>query len=175
MLFTAVLIFYASWIILTCVNQFYQAKKLQAFLEKLDLLHILPGWTFFAPNPGTSDYHLLYRVKNKNGDVSPFTSVKLKNQRQLLNAIWNPNKRAQKALTDFVQEIRMLVYLDHPEDPDHNLLRLSLSYIATLHYCTALGRQIPGTESVQFMIIESYGYITSQEPQLLLNSDFHQV
>ena len=167
-------IFYILWFILTCLNQFHYSR-LQKFLSKIDIFKILPIWTFFAPNPGTSDYYLLYRVRKKNGLISRFNNVSLRNRKSIINAIWNPHKRSQKALNDFVQEIRRVINTADLNETNQHLLKLSFSYVVTLHYCTELTRHITDVESVQFMIIESFGHFELKESRLILNSDFHNL
>jgi hypothetical protein len=36
---------------------------------------LLPRWTFFAPNPGTVDYHLCYRHRLANGEFTHWQEV----------------------------------------------------------------------------------------------------
>lgn len=70
------------------------------------LAHFSPGWSiphwrFFAPNPGTSNHHILYRAKENNreqwGDWEELIpSIKP----NMLSAIWNPNGRYLKANFD---------------------------------------------------------------------------
>jgi hypothetical protein len=148
---------------------------LKGFLVKIDPFRVLPLWTFFAPNPGVSDYHLLYRTRNGKGDISSFINIRLRNKKNFMNAIWNPPKRSQKALNDFAQEIKRQIAVHNLDDESQHLLKLSLSYIAILHYCTEINRGASDTESVQFMILESFGYFELAEPRLVLNSDFHQI
>ena len=174
MLYSIIFSFYLLLVVLTCLYQL-DFPRLQHFLSLINVFRILPRWTFFAPNPGVSDYHLLFRTKNKSGEVSPFVSIPLRNKKSLLNAFWNPHKRAQKALNDFVQEIRRWIARENFNEETQHLIKLSFSYVVTLHYCTELIRKSGDVESVQFTILETFGYSELAEPRLILNSDFHQL
>src|SRR5581483_6746809 len=44
-------------------------------LNARDRLAIIPHWTFFAPNPGTSDFHLLARDRLAGGGFSAWKEV----------------------------------------------------------------------------------------------------
>jgi len=173
-MFYIVLSFYLLFACLTCLNQL-SIPRLQRALARIDIFRLLPVWTFFAPNPGVSDYHLVYRCRDKNGNISPFKKVSLRNKKNIANAIWNPGKRSQKALNDFVQDIRRMISDNDMDETNEHLLKLSFSYIVTLHYCTELVKQTFEEASVQFMILESFGYFELRKPRLILNSEFHRI
>jgi hypothetical protein len=40
----------------------YQCDRFGSRISQYDLLHILPRWTFFAPNPAMRDCHIVCRV-----------------------------------------------------------------------------------------------------------------
>ena len=156
------------------MNQFQNLKWFRNFVAKMDLFGLLPNWTFFAPNPGVSDYFLLYRVKFSDGKISEYKNISLRNKR-IVNAIWNPYKRRQKALNDFVQELRSYINEIHSNGRDPATIKISHGYIALLHYCSALCHSINNKDSIQFTILESFGHFETQKPKLVLNSDFHKL
>src|SRR5690348_12432463 len=60
-------LFFLGWFILSILNQFGFA-----WFDKItrhDHFSLLPLWTFFAPNPGQSDYHLIYRDRKTDGSL----------------------------------------------------------------------------------------------------------
>lgn len=167
-----IFILYLSWLILTCFNQFHSDRVKQR-LARIDILRLLPVWTFFAPNPGVSDFNLLYRAKGKSGKISPFHNIPLNGDKNILNAVWNPRKRIQKAIGDFVQEIRRVVISEEITAENQHFLKLTFGYIVILHYCANLSKSMEDIESVQFSIIETFGHFEGREPRLVINSDFH--
>lgn len=74
------------------------------FLES-DVFSIIPSWNFFAPNPGTTDYHLLYRDKLESGELSVWREIPIDKEPSLLRAVWNPRKRKSKVLSDVVSVV----------------------------------------------------------------------
>jgi hypothetical protein len=173
-MFTILAIFYSAWLLLTCLYQF-QNVRMQTFLSKIDIFRLLPIWTFFAPNPGVSDYHLLYRIRYVGGRISDFKNLDVTAGKSIKNAVWNPHKRVHKSLNDFVQEIRKTINTSDIDETNQYVLKLSFGYIVILNYCTELGRRVSDAESVQFMILESFGHFELREPRLILNSDFHNI
>lgn len=172
-MFIVVIIFYSLWFILTIMNQFKNAAY-RKYILKIDIFRVLPLWTFFAPNPGVSDYNLLYRIKTVDGTILPFINIVLRSNKTISNAIWNPSKRGQKALNDFVQEIRRMVKKDGVIEENQHLLKITIPYIAIIHYCSHIN-QNSINDSIQFTIIESFGYTDRFEPRLVFNSDFHSI
>jgi hypothetical protein len=166
--------FYATWILLTCAYQFTTSKVYYRLIG-IDILQLLPLWTFFAPNPGVCDYHLLMRTRRKDGSFSSFEQINLKPAKKLVTSIWNPHKRAQKSLSDYVQEIIGMINNGDVKEDNKHQLKLNLSYISILNYCSSLKKSDHELECVQFMILESYGYKETQNPRLILNSEFHQL
>jgi hypothetical protein len=52
-----------------------------------------------APNPGVSDYNLLFRFKLTDGTVTGFSRVALKADKKIGIALFNPKRRLQKRYT----------------------------------------------------------------------------
>ena len=50
---------FCLWLFTTIL---YQFDKCAVVISKFDVFHIIPRWTFFAPNPGQHDMHLGQRV-----------------------------------------------------------------------------------------------------------------
>lgn len=163
------MLFFALWLILTIFNQF--SFKWVNQMKKKDVFHLLPSWTFFAPNPGTSDYHIVYRTMDVNENISAFIEIPLHNNRQLMHACWNSSKRVKKALTDLVMSLKKLCAV---QDLKKEKLQVSFSYIALLNFLTHLEKS-SSVKFIQFAILESKGYNDTNPPQLLICSDFHHV
>jgi hypothetical protein len=171
MILFLVIIFYVSWLILTCANQpVFRSNK---WISQHDIFHLVPIWTFFAPNPGVSDYNLLSRVKLADGTITAFQEIPLRSKKQISIALFNPNRRLQKALHDHARTIIMQIEKGIPEENKENI-KLTFSYISVLNYCSKLPAA-PNAHSVQFIILESFGYLELREPRLILNSEFHKI
>jgi len=110
------------WFILTLIY----ATPLQGrgFLKSIFLARFIPKWNFFAPMPGVHDYHLLHRDQFLDGSVGVWQEVSaLSRPRSWKAAIWNPDKRAKKALYD----LTMTLALAKPSaDTDPNWIKLSI-------------------------------------------------
>jgi len=80
---------------------------LSHWFQQRDWLSVIPAWNFFAPNPGTTDYHLLYRDKLESDDLSVWREIPIEKEPSLLKAIWNPHKRKSKVLSDVVSSVNI--------------------------------------------------------------------
>src|SRR5437667_4109401 len=86
-----------SLLLLTIFCQRPLWKPLQTFKYN-DLAAFIPAWTFFAPNPVTTDTRVLWREMLFGGSISPWHEV-LPPSNGLLRAVWNPTKRQRKLIT----------------------------------------------------------------------------
>ncbi len=171
MIFFLVSAFYSCWLILTCANQpMFASNK---WINRHDIFRLVPVWTFFAPNPGVSDYNLLMRAKLTDGRITSFDEIPLRSKKEISSAIFNPRRRLQKALHDHARTIIMQIETDITEENKQNI-KLTFSYISILNYCAKLPVS-PDTSFVQFVILESFGYQELREPRLILNSEFHRL
>jgi hypothetical protein len=71
-------------------------------------LSLIPRWTFFAPNPVVTDYRLCYRTAAADGAASDWEEIDLIGGRTIVSALWNPQKRTIKAISDMVRSLRPL-------------------------------------------------------------------
>jgi len=157
---------FALWFLATVLTQFSYpwAERLKAF----DSCHIFPRWTFFAPNPGTSDFHLVFRQKNPLGEISDFLEVPL-HIRGRWAFIWNPDKRVKKGLFDLAVTVGRLCATG---ECDERNITFSFAYIALLNYLT-YSQLAPDTDAIQFALLSSGGFISAFEPSLVMCSGFH--
>lgn len=118
----AVLLF---WLVLSAINQFSFAffNKLVA---RYDHVMLMPRYTFFAPNPGSTDYRFLVRDYHGEDKPCPWQEIPIVRKRSLRDAFWNPDKRRSKGLFDLVQSLIMI----HREYEDPAVLMTSIPYIA---------------------------------------------
>lgn len=164
-----VVVLYVVWGAATVANQFY--RWCPAWLRALDIFGLLPVWTFFAPNPGMTDFYLLYRDRLPDGSLDNWKKVDLKRSENGLRlALWNPAKRRQKALSDLIS---MLARLAHHRGPE--ALMATVTYVLILNFITSCEHSL-GTTGTQFMVLEHGGF--SGEPErsrVLVMSRIHRL
>ncbi|HEX3582819.1 MAG TPA: hypothetical protein VH087_13715 [Thermoanaerobaculia bacterium] len=156
---------FVLWLLFTLLSQ--KEGPLNDALRRRDPLSLLPRWTFFAPNPGTTDHHLLYRDRIDQDTFTHWREIPLAETRTLIGAFWNPGKRNKKALTDAANTLLRFARTMEPSG-----LKTTLPYIALINFISAIPRSHL-SEATQFMVLDSYGYITDAEPKMVVRSEFH--
>ncbi|MEU5976246.1 hypothetical protein [Streptomyces sp. NPDC047315] len=69
----------------------------------------IPGWRFFAPNPGVQNVHLLVReVKSDETEPTPWRDVTPQVAHGWKQVVWNPASRGPKALFDAMQQLSVM-------------------------------------------------------------------
>src|SRR6185436_18257319 len=102
-----VVIIYVVWVAATIANQFH--SRCPVWLRAVDVFGLIPVWTFFAPNPGMTDYYLLYRDRLPDGSFDNWRNVELKGSDNGVRlGLWNPEKRKHKALSDLMSVLGKL-------------------------------------------------------------------
>jgi hypothetical protein len=161
-------VLYGVWIVATIIFQF--PGPLTRYLAKLDLFAVLPVWTFFAPNPSTTDYHLVIRDRTCRGECTRFSEVAAcQRRRRFIDSIWYPSRRFTKVLHDVVTDLVRLAPLVTAAE-----VKLTSPYLTLANYVCAL----PATADVQarqFAIILTEGFVSPQGPVLLFTSEFHRL
>lgn len=160
---------YTAWCAATIANQFH--SWCPRWLRAVDVFGLIPIWTFFAPNPGMTDYYLLYRDRLPDESFDNWRKVELKGcENGVRLALWNPAKRRHKALSDLVASLARLA----SRGPGQALV-LSVPYILILNFITTRPHSL-GTTGTQFMILEHGGF--SGEPErsrVLVMSGVHRL
>lgn len=157
------------WLTLSVIFQFHPSFNPSWFsaIVRHDLFGLLPRWTFFAPNPGTSDYHLLYRDQLEDGNLIGWVEIPMVEERKPFSFIWNPEKRSKKILLD----VTMSLIEEKDRLKGKNALMLSLPYLILLNVVVHHGRKTCGTRCQrQFILVEKF---CGSEPRILLISAFH--
>jgi hypothetical protein len=138
-------------------------------LKSRDILSMIPNWSFFAPRPGTFDYHLVFRDVRLNGEFAAWQEIALADERRLWGALWNPKKRSKKVLSDVVQSIVRLA-----QDTSVRDFSLTIPYLAILNYISSIPRT-EGVQQTQFMILRSNGFFSKDDPQFIFRSNTHRL
>lgn len=134
------------WLAWTILHQFQlpftkKGKILSAF-------SLIPTWRFFAPRPLHTDYEIFYRDKDKDGNLTQFRIIPLREEKSLLNALFNPNARKCKVISDSMRSFRTIL----AKGNDETFLR---SYPYTLLSHFILNLPIDNNLSIerQFIIV----------------------
>jgi hypothetical protein len=157
------------WFVVSVIGQF--DWPLTRWLRGHDHFSLVPRWTFFAPRPGRTDYHLMVQ-RFYGDDGRPWCEQPLADRRTWMGAIWNPEKRNRKALADLVRS--MTRAMSGMEQDTLWRVQYSVPYIALLSYLSAAAAA-EGASHVRFMILESEGFYFQREPWPVFLSARHAV
>ena len=155
------------WLTLTVIAQFSGMSQVVA---RYDTFHLVPRWTFFAPNPGVKDYHVAYRDKCTGGQTSSWRSIDVGVRRTFVGCVWHPQKRERKILMDSVQSLRVAMRLAS-EAP--RAVEVSLPYLMLLRVVMVTPKADPGSVERQFVVVESCGH-QIRDVQIAFSSSFHK-
>jgi hypothetical protein len=153
-----------------------KSKLLRAF----NTFNILPIWTFFAPKPGVTDMHLVFRDKNENGSFSDWTEVQVFERRKPYHFIWNPLKRNNKLVVDALSQLKNLKNIqdsEKKEDEDFFQMKLLLSkgYLIILSIVVNYPHKLPDSQSRQFIVAETSFLNGARHFVPILSSPFHEL
>jgi len=169
MLKILIICFFSFWTVLTLINQFdYDWVK---NIVRYDIFRLIPRWTFFAPNPGTNDFHFLYRGMDDHKRTSEFNELIDESSRSLLSFLWNPKKRVKKVLVDLAISTSQIVAKKMINESN---IKISFNYIAYLNFCQK-SKLDTSMKFVQFVVLISKGFLSQEDPKMLLCSEFHKI
>jgi len=138
-------------------------------VARRDVLGLLPRWSFFAPNPGRHDLHVVYRDRDAAGQWGPWTELDIQRDPRWWRAAWNPERYPRKAVSDLVNAIRGGTGTAEPL-----ALMLSGAYLAMLSWVMCQpdsGR----TTGRQFAVIGRNGHGARRTLDVLYLSGEHRV
>lgn len=69
---------------------------------------LVPSWRLFAPVPVAHDRHLYYRLVGRGGGTGDWCEVAPPADRSWSHAVWFPDRRRDKALSDLTRELLSL-------------------------------------------------------------------
>lgn len=159
---------YGLWLCFTIVYQF--PGRAQAWLGRWDFLGLLPSWSFFAPNPGTTDYRLVYCDSTAAGLQAEWKEVLIYSPKPW-RLVWNPSKHASKAFTDICQS---LFATQDAIGDDVSKLQLTWPYMAILGFVVKQPVQVDFTRR-QFAILATRGHEEPREIVPLFVSALHRL
>jgi hypothetical protein len=135
-----------------------------------DIVAFVPSWTFFAPNPGTTDTRVLWRECTVDGAVSPWHDL-LPPTGGLLRAVWNPLKRQHKLLTD----TGPMVVRAALRNPTSDAVLVGLPYLLLLNRVMSLPSSTLAV-SRQFLVVQTrHDGVEDEDIQPLFASRWHRL
>jgi hypothetical protein len=168
MLGTVVIIaVFSVWFVLSVLNQFGRGALIRP-IKRRDSFSLIPVWTFFAPRPGVTDYNLLYRDRGRDGRCGPWHEIQPV-ELGWCKGLWNPGKRVRKGITDMCN---MLMRQATPKIGKR--LYLQIPYLTLLHHACEQPRNELSLLR-QFAIVRTFGFGSSQEPQVVFVSALHRL
>src|SRR5450631_2136047 len=96
------LFFFLSWFVITVPHQF--SGKYGDWVRRRNYFGLIPGWTFFAPVPGTTDYRFVYRDIAGNG-YGAWREVAWCAPRRLADLLWHPRRHRTKLVVDCISAL----------------------------------------------------------------------
>lgn len=121
---------------------------------------LLPNWRFFAPNPSTTDYHLLHRVLEADGTHSEWSeTLELSAARGWQHVLWYPDRRRGKAVFDICSVlVRHINDADVTRSSSYHKLRDFVSSAAAARH------EGPPPLGFQFMLVTHTGFDEEPDP-----------
>jgi hypothetical protein len=156
------------WFIASAIHQF--RFPWWSRISRFDALNLLPRWSFFAPNPGRHDFHVVYRdwVDDQPG---PWMQLAATNVDTRWRWLWNPSRYTNKAISDLANGLYQARQLS-AEEPW--TVMLSSSYISLLHMVMAQPPTTLETYRRQFAIVRTHGFGTGRQLEIAFASEVHR-
>jgi hypothetical protein len=164
---------FSSWLLISVVHQF--STRAGKAVRRHNALGLIPGWTFFAPNPGTIDYRFVYR-DGTDQEFSPWQEIEWCRPRACGHAFWHPDRHRTKLVLDYINAlvitIKEIDKMDLPENDGRLSLLVSVPYLALLNIAMTMPR-VHGGQFRQFALIEQSPGRSEQSPRVILCSGPH--
>jgi hypothetical protein len=159
----------AAWLALATVVQFVSQRHYHRLRRFPIVLCLTPIWRMFGPQPPAVDYHLLSRLSIMGKPTGPWTEVPIAGGNHAHKALWNPWRYWEKTLTTCL----VLVLEDEmrTRQPTSSRAYRQLARLVRARY-TALK---DANATVQFLIVQSHGTLSSDPPDVLFLSNEHAV
>lgn len=172
---TSIAILLGIWLGLSALNQ---VRSLGDRLARYDPFGLLPRWTFFAPNPGTHDHHLIYRYaeadhgsKESGSDLAlgPWQQVDELLKGRTVPLLWNPKRRLSKTFSDIVNGMaRMRRHGDY-----FDLISMFSTEYAWLTHMAE--KQVPHDAVYQWAIVRTHGKVDMRKLWIVFLSRHHRI
>jgi hypothetical protein len=179
MLTISYIFFFSTWLLLTIFWQFEFIRSKSNFIRAINSVNFLPVWTFFAPRPGITDTHLLFRDKFDDNTISDWVEISVFESRKNYHFMWNPLKRYNKLIVDALSQVKKLKSIKDEEemnDEDFQIqVRISKGYLILLSIVSKYKKINNKSMSRQFVIADT-SYSSGQRIFTpIMSSPFHKL
>lgn len=139
-------------------------------LARFDPLHLLPRWSFFAPNPGRYDVHVVYRTWTATapGSWREITTTRLSKWQWC----WNPTRYTNKGICDLVNSLYGTI--QSGKNAPRSVI-LSGPYISLLSLVMAQRVDDRATTHRQFAIVATQHFAEQRQLEVKYISEVHRV
>src|SRR5215213_561511 len=128
---TVVALFLSVWLLASAVHQL--RRRSWERIARWDALNLLPRWSFFAPNPGRHDLHVVYREWLLE-EAGPWRQLMPTHANRRWRWCWNPSRYPRKAVSDLANSLQ---YAERSLEEMPRSVLLSSSYISLLSWVMA--------------------------------------
>ena len=169
---------FGVWMALTVAIQFAPVSR---WLARYDRLGMVPRWTFFAPNPGTNDHHVVYReclspdadlttpdrIEAASNMLSPWREMADLCPGHHILFLWNPQRRINKTISDLINAFT----ITRRENPEfQKYIHYTVEYLILLHLAL---RDAPPNAQRQFAVVRTNGFGDQRVAVPVFVSQFH--
>lgn len=159
---------FLTWFVLTIA--FQKNNRLSQVITRYDRFTLIPRWSFFAPDPGASNYHLIYRSFDDKTRMGPWSELDL-SPRGRFFAVWNPRRRYRESMIELFQLLALF-----RRDNSAERLQFTTPYIILLGIARKqLRSALPTRSFYQFALVETRGPSGATEPLVRFYSLTHPV
>jgi hypothetical protein len=163
-------VLFGLWFAVSIPNQFSGDRF--NWIKNRNVYLLIPGWTFFAPNPGVTNYRYVLRDVYADGTSSEWEEVDWCESRRLVHSIWHPGRHRTKLIVDCINGLSITIkdldrhgvdFRSHPQS-----YMVSTPYLALLNIAMRARPKQAGAVSRQFAIVEQHPSTNNQSPPRLI-------
>jgi hypothetical protein len=157
------------WFLASIVNQCRFRWWTQ--ISRFDTFNLLPAWSFFAPNPGRHDFHILYRdgIRDEN---SAWTEIAFASSLDIRwRWLWNPSRYADKAVNDLINGFFQILSREGGEEL--RAVMVSSIYISLLQLVMAQPLISEEADRRQFAILRAQDFERERRLEVVFVSETH--
>ncbi|HEY8928347.1 MAG TPA: hypothetical protein VIM55_04100 [Mucilaginibacter sp.] len=152
------------WWICSIISQFNE-KIRKVF--GMGIFHLIPNYRFFAPVPIRRDFHLEYRIMDPSVGTTAWSRVRFFEERNMLSALWYPDKRMRKAFNTYVRRIIRILHSTNPK-----AVTKTTSYRHIANYIEN-SDQARNSNGFQFKIVSEQTFDKTAPRRQVLISEWH--
>jgi hypothetical protein len=179
MMLIVYIVLFSCWYVCCILWQFEPIRKRLTGFRTINSFGLLPIWTFFAPLPGMSDTHMLYRDKLTDGSLTDWQEIHAFEKRKFYHFIWNPFKRNSKLIVDALSEVKKIKNnsdkVEMDEKAEQNFIKLSQGYLVLLNLAVKNSKVTDASRARQFVVLDSYWISEKREVTPIFISPFHTI